>query len=100
MTTLIAVTAIALGAAMLAGCAASDGPVPGADNTPPPPVELPRLTGLEPAVQDQVRARHAAVLALEGDAGASGAALADAHGELGLGAAGGGLLRGRRGMRT
>lgn len=81
---MITAIAVALVVAALAGCAASDEPVPGAGDAPPPPVELPRLTGLEPAVQDQVRARHAAVLALEGAAGASRAALADAHGELGL----------------
>ncbi len=80
----IAALSITLGAAALAGCAASDEPVPGGGNAPLPPIELPRLTGLEPAVQDQVRARHAAVLALEGDAGSSRAALADAHGEFGL----------------
>ncbi len=80
--------AVALAGATLAGCAASDdasstgeGRAAGA---PPPPLVLPRLTGLEPTVQDQVRARHAAVLALEGDAGAAAEALADAYGELGL----------------
>ena len=79
--------AVALAGATLAGCAASDdassigeGRAAGA----PPPLVLPRLTGLEPTVQDQVRARHAAVLALEGDAGAAAEALADAYGELGL----------------
>ena len=79
-----------LAAAMLmvaAGCAVSD-PAPsaggGGGEGTVPPVVLPRLAGLEPAVQDQVRARHATVLALEGNAGASSAALADAYGELGL----------------
>ena len=81
---LIAAFAIALAAATLAGCWTSDEPASVAEETPPPPVVLPRLAGLEPAVQDQVRARHAAVLALEGDGGASPAALADAYGELGL----------------
>ena len=78
-------------AAMLlagAGCTASDDAAP-AGNEPapgaaPPPVVLPRLAGLEPAVQDQVRARHAAVVALDGGAGSAPAALADAYGELGL----------------
>ncbi len=70
-----------------AGCAASD-PAPsagaGRDEGTLPPVVLPRLVGLEPAVQDQIRARHAAVLALAGGGGASAAALGDAYGELGL----------------
>ena len=82
-----------LAAAFLAaaGCARSDeagsGPPPaGAGNaaeTAPAPLVLPGLAGLDPAVQDQVRARHAAVLAAAGS-GAPPAALADAYGGLGL----------------
>ena len=71
-----------------AGCTASDKTASGGDGpgagAAPPPVVLPGLVGLEPAVQDQVRARHAAVVALDGDAGSSPAALADAYGGLGL----------------
>lgn len=65
-----------------AGCAPSGGTEPGAPA--PPPIVLPRLAGLDPAVQDQIRARHAAVLQLTADAEASPAALAEACGELGL----------------
>ena len=70
-----------------AGCAPADEASTGEGSVAraaPPPVVLPRLVGLEPAVQDQVRARHAAVLAAEGNAQASPAALADAYGGLGL----------------
>ena len=81
---LIAAISIALSAAVLAGCTAFDEPAAVPEDTPPPPVVLPRLAGLGPAVQDQIRARHAAVLALDGSPGASPTARADAHGELGL----------------
>ena len=83
-TALLAVISVALAAAVLAGCAASDEPASVAGDTPLLPVVLPRLAGLEPAVQDQVRARHAAVLALDGDGAASPVALAEAYGEFGL----------------
>ena len=73
---------------VVAGCAPSEeGASPGegpAAGTAPPVVVLPRLVGLEPAVQDQIRARHAAVLALAGGAGASREALGEAFGDLGL----------------
>ena len=73
---------------VVAGCAPSEeGASPGegpAAGTAPPPLVLPGLAGLETGVQDQIRARHAAVLALGGGAGASAGALGDAYGELGL----------------
>ena len=86
---LVAVLALVLAAA---GCARSGDPGSGASSTAagraanaaPPPVVLPGLTGLEPAVQDQIRARHAAVLALGGETGAPSAGLGDAYGELAL----------------
>ena len=69
------------------GCAASD-PAPsageGGGEGTVPPVVLPRLVGLETGVQDQIRARHAAVLALAGGGGPATEALGDAYGELGL----------------
>ncbi len=70
-----------------AGCSASDEAASAGErraDTVPPPVVLPRLVGLEPAVQDEIRARHAAVLQTTAGAGASAAALAEAYGELGL----------------
>lgn len=82
------VAAAMLAGGPLSGCTASDEAASaGAGvvaDAAPPPVALPRLVGLEPAVQDQVRARHAAVLALDADSGASQDALANAYGELGL----------------
>lgn len=80
-----------LAAAFLAaGCAPSgetgSGPPPAAAGNAadpaPAPLVLPGLAGLDPAVQDQIRARHAALLAA--GSGASAAALADAYGALGL----------------
>ena len=71
-----------------AGCAPSDEVASAgagrAEDEAPPRVVLPGLAGLEPGVQDQIRARHAAVLALTGGAGATAEALGDAYGELGL----------------
>ncbi len=79
---------VALAAATLAGCGAPDDAAStgrgGGAGEALPPVVLPRLAGLAPAVQDQIRARHAAVLALDGGAGAPPTAFAEAHGELGL----------------
>ena len=88
-TSLVAVLALVLAAA---GCARSGDPGSGASSTAagraanaaPPPVVLPGLTGLEPAVQDQIRARHAAVLALGGETVVPSAGLGDAYGELAL----------------
>lgn len=84
-----AVALAALSVALtLAGCARSD--EPGSAGSPPaasavdaasPPVVLPGLAGLAAGVQDQIRARHAAVLALTGGAPD---ALGDAYGALGL----------------
>ena len=79
--------------ATLAGCAPSDeaasveltsADAEGGAVDAVPPVVLPRLVGLEPAVQDQIRGRLAAVQALAADADAAPAALGDAYGELGL----------------
>ena len=88
------VAGVGLLTALSAGCAPPDHDDSGAGagvSTPGgtagealPPVSLPDLSNLTAWAQDQVRARDAALRALEADAAASTAARVDAYGNLGL----------------
>ena len=83
------VVASVLAVVTLGGCAPSDESASAGESASDrdaalPLLVLPGLAGLETGVQDQIRARHAAVLALAGGAGSATETLGDAYGELGM----------------